>query len=62
LLRPAGIDRFRARAYMPGHVDGFRNNRTLPPPYRHGTGALWRVTILPVPPDLAAAPCFPSLP
>jgi len=37
------LDRFRARAYMPGHDDVYCINRP-PPPYCHGTGALWRVT------------------
>jgi hypothetical protein len=35
---------------MPGHADAVFNHCAAPPPYCHGTGALWRVSI-PVPPD-----------
>jgi hypothetical protein len=44
------LDRFGSAAYMPGHDDVDCIHRPPPPPYCHGTGALWRVGT-PVPPD-----------
>jgi hypothetical protein len=37
------LDRFGGAAYIAAYDDAFCTTSAPPPPYRHGTGALWRV-------------------
>ena len=38
------LDLAEGAAYIAGHDDVLASNRAPPPPYHHGTGALWYVS------------------